>query len=444
MAAPITRRELIKWASAGAGAAAVGAATYWAGRDDAPTQNPTALLDDTTDRRPQATATPPREQQATVAAIDDIGQRLLVVVEMDGGNDGMSMLVPYGMGNYYDLRRSTAIAESDVLALDDEVGLHAGLRNVYARGAAVLQGVGTFTPDGSHFEMMSRWWAGSPTSSSVADSGFLGRLADAIGDPTAAAVALSIGSGAHPAIAARKVSTLSLPDAYAAGYVTGAGEDDPFRRAFQNGFARFAEGTGGSELEQRMRSLRSRSVSFAEKIGELEEGGDGGDGMAAYPGSNLGNGLRLAAQLFQRDTGVRIVHIPMQADFDTHDDHYGRYGGLMDEFDNAIEAFFVDLEAKGLLDRVLLMTTSEFGRTAHDNDSGGLDHGTASNVLLMGPINHGRFGEHPSLTDLDDNGDLIATAEFDQYYATVAQGWFGVPASDVLDGNVAAIDGIFT
>ena len=442
MSAPITRRELLKWASAGAGAAAVGGATYWVGRDDAPTQNPTAMLDDPDQRRPQVTAAPPPAPRDATAATPDLGRRLLVVVEMDGGNDGLSMLVPYGMGNYYDLRRSTAIAESEVLALDDEVGFNAGLRNVYARGAAVLQGVGTSAPDGSHFEMMARWWSGSPTPSTIADSGFLGRLADAIGDPAAAAVALSIGTGAHPAIAARSVSTLSIPDAYAAGYVTGAGDDDPFRRTFQNAFARFADGSGGSDLEQRMRSLRSRSVAFAETIGDLDQHEDGATG--GYPDSGLGNGLRLAAQLFQRETGVRIVHVPMQVDFDTHDDHNGRYTAMMEGFDAATEAFFVDLEEKGLTDRVLLMTTSEFGRTARDNDSGGLDHGTASNVLLMGPVNQGRFGEHPSLTELDGNDDLIATVEFDQYYATVAEGWFGVPASDVLDGNVATIDGIFT
>ncbi|MEQ1699734.1 MAG: hypothetical protein ABMA25_06470, partial [Ilumatobacteraceae bacterium] len=78
-----------------------------------------------------------------------------------------------------------------------------------------------------------------------------------------------------------------------------------------------------------------------------------------------------------------------------------------------------------------------------DNASAGLDHGTASMAMLMGPVNPGLYGEHPSLTDLDDNGDLIATMGFDQYYASVAEGWFGVPAGDVLGGSPALIEGLF-
>ncbi len=88
------------------------------------------------------------------------------------------------------------------------------------------------------------------------------------------------------------------------------------------------------------------------------------------------------------------------------------------------------------------MTISEFGRTARDNGSGGLDHGTAGVALLAGPVAPGVYGEHPSLTDFDDNGDLIATMDFDRYYATVAERWLGVPASEVLDGNPELIEGL--
>jgi uncharacterized protein (DUF1501 family) len=438
---PISRRDLLKWASAGAGAVGVGGATYFLGREDAPS-SPTSRFSTGTEssefeRRPEVTAAPPPEAlPSPVSSTADLSQRVLVVVEMGGGNDGMSMVVPYGMGSYYDLRPRTAIAESDVLALDGEVGFHSALKRVHGRGAAVIQGVGTPEPDGSHFEMLARWWNGSTTSGNRFDTGFLGRLADSMGDPASAAVALSIGTGTHPMLVSAKVPTLSIPGANAAGYVYGANDDDPFRQAFQAGFLAFAQPSGWGGVDERIRGLKQQSVSFASTLGVLDEENN-------YPGSNLGQGLRLAAQLFANGSGVRIVHVPMNADFDTHDDHNGRYGGLMDDFDTSVAAFFEDLDARGLSDRVLLMTTSEFGRTAHDNDSYGLDHGTASNMLLMGPVNPGRFGEHPSLDTLDDNGDLIATMGFDQYYATVAEGWFGVPASDVLDGNVTPLDGVF-
>lgn len=449
---PISRRELLKWASAGAGAAAVGIGTYAAGRGGAPSSSGVLATasDGTLTPAPSGRRAPSPEAAAPMTSLDappvsvgaptdDRGQRLLVVVEMAGGNDGMSMMVPYGDGAYYDLRRYTSIAPADVLALDDRVGFHPALTSLHARGAAVVQGVGSFDSDGSHFEMLARWWAGTPSSGGGRDSGFLGRLADAIGDPSAPAVALSVGSGATPAIASRSVGTLAIPGANAAGYLAGAGDDDPFRRLFQEGFAAFGTGTPMFELDERIRRLKTQSASFAAVLNELaDEEGDGG-----YPSSDLGQGLRLAAQLFGGDQGVRIVHVPMHQDFDTHDDHNGRYPGLMQDFDTSVQAFLDDLAARGLSDRVLLMTTSEFGRTARDNDSGGLDHGTASHALLVGPVNAGRFGEHPSLTDLDDNGNLRATVGLDQYYATVAEGWFGVPASEVLDTGATAIPGIF-
>ncbi len=451
MPAQITRRELLKWASAGAGAAAVGVGTYSVGRGGAPSASgvlapssgPTMPPATSSDRprNPDASVGVPDATVPAVSASTDLGQRLLVVVEMAGGNDGMSMLVPYGNGSYYDLRPRTAIGDADVLVLDDQVGFHPELKRLHAHGAAVMQGVGSFDSDGSHFEMLARWWSGSPVAGGARDTGFLGRLADLIGDPAAAAVAMSVGSDATPAIASRSVSTLAIPGADAAAYLAGAGDDDPFRQLFQQGFAAFGAGESAFELDARLRRLKHQSAAFASVLNEIDQEGEEGDD--GYPSSELAQGLRLAARLFSGDHGVRIVHVPMQQDFDTHDDHNGRYPGLMQDFDSSVGAFLDDLAARGLSDRVLLMTTSEFGRTARDNDSGGLDHGTASNALLIGPVNAGRFGEHPSLVDLDDNDNLKPTMGLDQYYATVAEGWFGVSASDVLDPGSTPIPGIF-
>jgi uncharacterized protein (DUF1501 family) len=437
----VSRRDLLKWASAGAGAAAVGGTTWFLGRDDAPA-SPTTVFSSGTDdtsfaRRPEVTAAAPPEPAAEpVTTAADVSRRVLVVIEMGGGNDGMSMLVPYGMGSYYDLRPRTAIAANDVLALDEEVGFHSMLRYVHGRGAAVVQGVGSPAPDGSHFEMLARWWNGSSTSGNRFDTGFLGRLADRIGDPAAAAVALSVGSGTHPMLLSQQVATLSIPRADAASYVHGAPDDDWFRQQFQRGFLGFGTAAGRGGVDDRLRGLKTQAVAFARTLGVLGE-------ENPYPGSDLGQGLRLAAHLFGGDSGIRIVHVPMNADFDTHDDHNGRYPGLMEDLDRSLEAFFGDLDSRGMTDRVLVMTVSEFGRTAHDNDSYGLDHGTASNMLLMGPVNPGRYGEHPSLDTLDDDGNLVATMPFDQYYATVAEGWFEVPASEVLDVDVGPIEGLF-
>ncbi|MFN8023622.1 MAG: DUF1501 domain-containing protein [Acidimicrobiales bacterium] len=444
MSNPISRRELLKWASAGAGAAAVGVGTYAIGRSDAPKPfgvlaGPQPSSDTTAPRRPESTTAAPPAAPSTMPAATDLSQRLLVVVEMAGGNDGMSMVVPYGDGAYYDLRRTTAIGEGDVLTIDDQVGFHPSLPSLHQRGAAIVQGVGSFESDGSHFEMLARWWAGSPSPGGARDTGFLGRLADAIGDPSAPAVALSVGTGTSPAIISRTAATLAIPGADAAGYLAGAGDDDSFRRLFQQSVAQYGAAPSFNDLDARLRSTTTQSLAFAQELMSMAS-----DEEDPYPYSDLGRGLRLAAQLFAAGQGVRIVHVPMHQDFDTHDDHNGRYPGIMQDLDESLSVFLDDLAAKGLSDRVLVMTTSEFGRTARDNDSGGLDHGTASNALLIGPVVPGRYGEASSLTDLDENDNLKATMGFDTYYATVAEGWFGVPASEALDTGATPLEGVFS
>ena len=450
-----SRRELIKWAGAGAGAAAVGGGVWLVGRDDhsrladmGGSSSPTAMAgggqanQDTVDESASSAPSSAPMADAAVAPSSDLGGRMLVVVELDGGNDGHSTLVPYGHGEYYDARTRTAVGEADVIHLSDTVGLHKNLGKINRRGVAIVQGLGSPQPDESHFEMLARWWGGDPASSTSFGTGFLGRLADAIGDPAAAAVAVSIGSASHPSMIAAKAATLCLDNPDSFDYLIGADPEDVLGTAFQRGYAEFARATQ-DPVQARLRAVKGQSLAFARALGRISGEGDGeGDGDG-YPGSSLGQGLRLAAQLLDAQLGVRIVHVPMQEDFDTHDDHSGRHPGLLQSLDDSLDAFLADVDRRGLADRVLVMTTSEFGRTLRDNGSSGLDHGTASAGLLLGPVRAGLYGEFPSLTKLSDDDEPIATVSFDQYYATVAETWFGVPAGDVLHGNVAPLTDIF-
>lgn len=365
--------------------------------------------------------------------------RRLVVVELDGGNDGMSTLVPHGMRGYGDLRSRTLIGDENLLAFggDKAVALHTNLKGLKDRGLAVVQGVGTPQPDGSHFEMMERWWRGDLTGTAGLATGFLGRLCDQLADPAARVTGLSFGSGNHPAMQAAKASTLSLPGAGSAGYLAGANVDDKRARAFQDGFAQMAAAARADAVGQARRSMRD-AVGVAQMLTGLQQE----EKEREYPGSNLGQSLRLTARLLAADPLVRVVHIPMGVDFDTHQDHPGRHAANLTELNDAVVAFLADLDDRGLGDQVLVATTSEFGRTARDNGSNGLDHGTASVALLCGPVKEGLYGQHPSLTDLDEDDQLVASVGFDQYYATLAESWFGIPASEVLPGKPGPITGI--
>lgn len=357
-----------------------------------------------------------------------VEKRRLVVIEMSGGNDGVSTLIPYGMEGYNDLRKRIAVDPKELLTYNDQVGLHKNLKQVQNRGLAIVQGIGTPNPDGSHFAMMDRWWSGDLRGEGKLTTGFLGRLADAIGDPAARAVALSIGSGSHPALRSVKAPTLSIPRADIAGALAGANADDETRYAFQQALADMAKEANGDQPGLMLARRGNRdAVRFATTLTGLPE--DKSDG---YPGGNLSDGLKLAARLLGADPAIRIMHVPMGADFDTHDDDGGRHPELMNNFSVSVDAFMADLEKRGIADQVLVMTTSEFGRTIKDNNSGGTDHGTASVAMLLGPVKAGLHGEYPSLTKLNEDGQLIATVGFDQYYATVAETWFGVPSGDVL------------
>jgi uncharacterized protein (DUF1501 family) len=448
----LSRRDMLKWMSAGAGAAAVSGGFVLASRpskpgDGASPDRENLRPDKTADTAVDSTdgsAVPATDPSPAPVATGDQSSRVLVVVEMNGGNDGLSMFVPHGMGAYYDLRQRTGIPADEVLDLDGELGMHPRLAALHGRGLAVVEGVGSFNPDGSHFAMSERWWAGDAQGTSAYDTGIWGRLADVIGDGSAPAVAMSIGAGTHRSMVSRKAGTLSLYGPDSAGYLAGANEDDPMRRAFQQAIAAYGAGPVENVLG-RARYNQGLASGFAQRLVEMSNGDEDGDGAldtgVEYSGSELSNSMRFTARLLGSGQGVRIVHVTVGG-FDTHENHVNEYPELMGDLDSSIDAFLRDIDAMGMSDRVLLMTTSEFGRRAADNGSAGLDHGAASSMALFGPVNRGRFGQHPSLTDLvDDN--LVATVGFDQYYATVAEGWFGVPPSELFNDSVETIGGIF-
>jgi uncharacterized protein (DUF1501 family) len=426
----ISRRELIAWLAAGTGAAATGASVTL-GR---PARNSGASATPPVDSNPSSGSTVvpagSRTPESTPTVASEPGQRLLVVVEMPGGNDGMSTVIPYGSGTYYDLRPQTAVLAEDVLDIDGKVGLHPNLANLHKRGVTIVDGVGSFDPDGSHFEMSARWWAGN---SSAADgpTGWIGRVADVLmadGNSNGPAAALSVGSGAHPIIRSMTGSTVSMPSADALWAVAGAESDDVLRVAYQQALRQFAE------FESPLGTAMRDGLAFADRMVELELDDEDSEDLG-YEGGGLSNSLRFAAAVLHGDVGVRVMHVRTDGDYDTHVGHAYKHPELMREFDTGLEAFHRDLEQRGLSERVMVMTTSEFGRTIKENSNGGLDHGTASTLLLSGPGVGGRVGDEVSLTDRDDNDDLKATTSLESYIGGVVEGWLGIPASEIFDSS---------
>lgn len=377
----------------------------------------------------------------------DVAHRVLVVIELSGGNDGLSMLVPYADPAYARRRPTQAVAAADVHAVDDEVGWHPRLAGVAGRAAAV-EGVGADQPDLSHAAMAARWWTGDSDGTSHPTTGFLGRLCDQL-DVGAPATGVALGVGSSPALQAAKASTIGLPDSSPPWFlVTDDGADDR-ARALRRGLER----SSGRRHAPGTESLGAPpSGPLRERIGGARAGLaamiDVVDALAARPErtgpepeNDLGWQLDLATQILRADVGVRVIHVRMNADFDTHAGHASSYDHLMGELDTGLRTFTSGLDALGLADRVLVATVSEFGRRLAESGNG-LDHGTASTALLLGPVHPGRYGAPPSLTRLDDDGNLVATTTMADYYATIAEAWFGIPARDVVPGRHQALSGV--
>ncbi len=437
----VTRRQLLGMGLVAGGAAAAGGAALvnlLAGAGSRASAVPSVGSAVGLATPGPASTPPPLSTWVTaprIRPVKDLAARRLVVIDMAGGNDGLSMVPPIDDARYRRLRPRTALDPASVLAITPGVGLHPGLPGLHAAGAAIVQGVGITKPDLSHFEMLRRWWSGDVDSVHQTLTGFLGRLADHVGDPTAAAAGVSLGYGPSPALISERVVTLSM-DPYGDGsFPAPAGLDAA--TAWTAAWREMAEYDPSEPVPFcSARNGAAYAYRFSQLAGGLPAAATG------YPETELGAQLLLAARMLARDNGVRIVHVPFHGDFDSHEDHLARHAALMTELDDALVAFRADLAARGIADRVLIATTSEFGRRVPDNASNGLDHGAASFAFLAGPVAAGLYGTYPSLATLDADQDLVATVSMLDYYATIAESWFGVPASDVLAGHPSPIAGI--
>ncbi len=378
----------------------------------------------------------PRVLEALGPALAPPAERSLVVVELAGGNDGLSMVVPYATAAYLRHRKRTAIQPGTVLRLNAAAGLHPNLKRLHRRGVAIIQGVGVPHPDLSHFEMMRRWWGGDGEGRDSSATGFLGRLSDVIGDAGAPAVGVSLGSAPSPALLSRKVVTASLPSADARLLTPEDAAIAPVWRAAYRAMTH-PERAETMRLLGAARKGAADALRLAEVIRQLPPAAKG------YPESDLGAQLSFAARVLAARMGVRVVHVPAGGDFDTHENHLATYDSLMEDFDASLDAFLEDIRQRGLGRSVVVMTTSEFGRRVTDNGSSGLDHGAASVAVLAGAVRPGLHGEAPSLDRLDGDQNLVAGVRLEEYFATVAEGWLGVPASEVLAGSPRPLRGVF-
>jgi uncharacterized protein (DUF1501 family) len=364
--------------------------------------------------------------------------RILVVLQLDGGNDGLNTVVPFRDDAYRRARPRLALPAAQVLRLNDDLGLHpalAGLKRLYDdRRLAVVQSVGYPNPNRSHFESMAIWHTARPAPDRDTP-GWLARCLDrrfreAGGD----APALHVGGSLVPqalAGAGRHVPSLSSPEQLRRrlGLPESAGAAE--QRAALDAVAGRHRGAPGSLLQFVERTALVTYASSARLEGLLRDGGQ----AAGYPEFfGLARRLRLIAQLVKAGMGTSIYYTALGG-FDTHAGQAETHAGLLREAGDSLRAFLDDLDRAGDGGRVLVLVFSEFGRRLRENGSAGTDHGTAAPVLLLGrPVRPGAHGPNPNLTDLAD-GDPRFAIDFRRIYAAVLDRWLGCPADAVLGGH---------
>lgn len=365
--------------------------------------------------------------------------RILVVVQLGGGNDGLNTVIPYGSSGYYNARPSIAIPapgggsgrQPAALGLDDAhgIGLHpnlAGFKELLDEGvASIVQGVGYPNPNRSHFTSMDIWHTAD---TSARNYGWIGRYFDNTCNGTPLPEAgVAVGRSAPLAMqgALQKPVTFESAELFRwLGENLDRSLKTPYDEINRGGTLEAVD--PDSQLGFLMRTALDAQVSSQRIRTAVAR-----TPLVRYPGGPLSRHLQIVASMIRDEMITRVYYVSLGG-FDTHANQQGRHANLMQQFAGAIHAFYKDLKAQGNNGRVLTMAFSEFGRRVAQNASGGTDHGTAAPMFFVGDmIRPGLLGEHPSLTDLDD-GDLKFNVDFRSVYAAVLEDWMGAPAEKIL------------
>lgn len=374
---------------------------------------------------------------AQAAHIAESDERILVVIQLAGGNDGLNTVVPYSDDAYYAARPKLGQAKSALAKLDDTIGLHPALKlfsDLVQDGlGAIVQAVGYEKPNRSHFESMDIWHTCKRKDQPRPD-GWLGRFLDAQEGSFGGDVpALHLGHESQPlAVRSReiRVPTVSKLEEF---QLQGSNREALQRLLAQGPSATSTE--NGNDLLAFMQSSTTAAVEASQRVSKATENQEGkGD----YPDSALGQKLQTVGQLIRSGMKTRVYYMQLDG-FDTHSQQPDTHAILLREWSEAVAAFTRALKSHDLNDRVCLMTFSEFGRRVAENASEGTDHGAAGPMFFCGGgLGQPIIGDHPSLTDLQD-GDLKHAIDFRQVYAAVLKDWLRVDPEPVLGQAFDAI-----
>lgn len=359
--------------------------------------------------------------------------KILVVLQLSGGNDGLNTVIPYRDEWYYKLRPQLGIKRQAALSLTDELGLHPalkGLKSLYDDGSlGVLNSVGYPNPDRSHFRSMDIWQTASG-SDQLLTTGWIGRYLDAQCDGCGHTTqAIEVDDTLSLAMKGSKKSGLAVSDPgrlYASAH-------DSFFRAQVKSHGATGEDSGVDYLYKTLAETMS-SADYIYKQSRIYKS------HADYPNSEFGKGLKTIAELIISGADTRVYYLSLGS-FDTHVNQHAQQERLFTQLGDGLKTFAGDLKKNNRFQDVTVMTFSEFGRRVAQNASQGTDHGTANCMfLLSGALEKkGVLNAAPDLSHLDQKnpelGDLIYKVDFRDVYATLLKKWLAVDDHGILGDN---------
>jgi uncharacterized protein (DUF1501 family) len=367
------------------------------------------------------------EVERQAAGLAASAEKVLVVCQLSGGNDGLNTVIPYTNAAYYRLRPTLAIPEAQQLAFSSELAFHpalAPLRKLYEGGQlAIVNGVGYPNPNRSHFASMSVWQTADPGGREK--HGWLGRYLDAQASSNPV-LALSLGNGRTEALQGATASVPTFASLEDVRAMVGDADAQRTLRALQAGVS--GEQSTVSHANDTAFNVMD---ALAEKLGDYTASG-------SYGGDAFGQGFRQIAQLIAVSPTTKVIYFSVGG-FDTHANQAEEHSMLLSQLADASSKFMAEIDRIGRADKVSLLVFSEFGRRVMENGSLGTDHGAAAPVMLLGGgVNGGMYGAYPSLTDLAD-GDLRYSTDFRQVYATVLQDWLGSDSAQLLGSQYGTL-----
>jgi len=353
------------------------------------------------------------------------GNKVVVVLQLSGGNDGLNTVIPYRNDLYYKARPRLGILRDKALSLTDETGLHPALtafKDLYDDGSlSILNNVGYPNPDRSHFRSMDIWHTASQ-STEYWSQGWVGRYLDAqckgCDKPTQA---IELDDVLSLALKGENIKGIAVKDPRR---LYGTANEKFFREVMKN----HTDEAGEQPVDYLYKTM-AETLSSADYIFQQSRLHPSN---ADYPKTDLGNSLKTIASLIFSEINTKVYYVSLGS-FDTHINQEAQQQRLFTEMNDAVKSFVKDLKEQHRFEDVLLFTFSEFGRRVEQNASGGTDHGTANNMFLVsgGLKKKGVLNAMPDLANLNE-GDLKYNVDFKNVYATILNKWLQADDQGIL------------